>query len=734
MRMLAAWCVQHRKLVVLLWLATLAAVSAVSLGVGSAYSNTFTLPNTESWRALQLLRAASPKVAGDTEQVVWETKGALRVTDPSVQRRITTMLSQLERLPHVTAVVSPYSAQTGTRINASRTVAFAQVTFDRQAGSISAATASDMVRVVRSAQEPGLEVGVTGQVAAKAVPLSAGGVEVGVALAAVVLVLGSLPAMLLPIVSAMGSLGSAVGIIGLASHAMKMPDFSTQLVLLIGLGVGVDYALFIVTRHRQGLIAGRAVADSIVTAVDTSGRAVLFAGVIVCIALLGMFALGITFLYGMAVAAAIGVGFTMIAALTLLPALLGFMGPRILSRRQRRMLAEQGPAIVGTGRSGFWARWSDLVQRQPLLPAIAAAAAIVTLAVPALSIRLGTSDQGNDPRGTATRQAFDMLARGFGKGFNGPLELVVTRQGPIDPAVVTRLVDALRAQPGVARVAPPLPIPTRDGAGLELVLAYPTTSPQSAATSNLIAHLRQQTIPAVLSGSRTTVLVGGATAIFVDFAHALSAKLPLFIGVVVLLSFVLLAAVFRSLMVPVTAAVMNLLSIAAAFGMVVAVFQWGWLGTLIGADQPGPVDAFLPVMLFAILFGLSMDYEVFLVTRMHEEWLTSHDNQMAVHNGLAATGKTITAAAFIMILVFASFLLGGMRIIKEFGIGLAGGVLVDALVIRMAIVPALMQLLRRSNWWFPRWLDRILPHLSVEPEVPPPPAVQDHVPVVIDTI
>jgi len=508
--------------------------------------------------------------------------------------------------------------------------------------------------------------------------------------------------------------------------------FAPELVLLIGLGVGVDYALFIVTRHRQGLVAGRQPEDSIINAVNTSGRAVLFAGIIVCIALLGMFALGVSFLYGLAVAAAIGVLFTMVAALTLLPALLGFIGPKVMSRNQKKYLKEHGPRIVGADSKGFWPRWADLVQKRPSISAAGALLVVVLLAVPFLSLRLGSADQGTDAPGTTTRQAFDLLSKGFGPGFNGPLLLATVVHNDSQLAALASVEKAVQQQPGVHSIVAPFPpIPSQTGGGKVVLLdVYPTTSPQAAATTNLINHLRSDTIPRAEGNSGLKILVGGTTATFVDFAHVLSSKLPLFVGLVVLMAFVLLAIVFRSFVIPLTAAIMNLLSIGAAFGILVAVFQWGYAGSLIGVNSTSPVEAFLPVMLFAILFGLSMDYQVFLVSRMHEEYIKSGDNRIAVRNGLAATGKTITAAALIMILVFGSFILGGERVIKEFGIGLAGGVFVDAVFIRMAVVPSVMMLFGKRNWWFPAWLDRILPTLSVDaddvvPNAAPEPELVD---------
>jgi RND superfamily putative drug exporter len=716
MRSLATWCVRHRRLVVLFWVALLVVVTLLSRAAGSNYSNSFTLPKTQSTDAIQLLQAVSPKVSGDTEQVVFQTSHGAKVTDPAVMARINTMVAKLAKVPHVSNIVSPYQPQGAAHISKDGTIAFVTVTFDKQSQNLPTTLATTFVNTARSADDHQLQVSVSGQLGEASNKPSLGGTGPGIILAAVVLLLvfGSLFAMALPLISALVSLGTAVGLIGLLSHVMKMPQFASTLVLLIGLGVGVDYALFIVTRHRQGLLAGRDTEESIVEAVNTSGRAVLFAGIIVCIALLGMFALGVTFLYGLAVSAAIGVALTMIAALTLLPALLGFIGPKVMSRRQKRSLATDGPRVVGLGSKGFWPRWANFVRDRPILPAVVALIAVVLIALPFFSLRLGSSDQGNDPVGTTTRQAYDTLATGFGPGFNGPLQVVAVVNGPEDQAALSRVVAAAKVQPNVASVSTPILIPDKTGSEVATFEVYPKSAPQDAATTTLINQLRNTTVPKAVAGSALTVYVGGSTAVFVDFAHVLSSKLPLFIGLVVLLSFLLLALVFRSLVIPLISAAMNMLSIGAAFGVLVAVFQWGWLGSLLGVSRSGPVEAFLPVMLFAILFGLSMDYQVFLVTRMHEEWLKTGDNRMAVRNGLAATGKTITAAALIMILVFGSFIFGGERVIKEFGLGLAAGILIDAVVIRMAIVPALMLLIGKSNWWFPRWLDRSLPHIGFE--------------------
>jgi putative drug exporter of the RND superfamily len=721
MRTLAGWCVRHRRIVLLLWAVVLIGSLLMVKTVGTAYTNNFTFPHTDSFDAINLLKSVAPGHSGDTEEVVFGTSGDARLTDPAVGQRINTMVDKINALPNVTHVASPYDTAGNlvntANVNADRTVGFLQVPFDKQPQNIPRSEATEFVHTVTATSAPGLSVSVTGQLAefANNQSFSSSGLGVLLALIVLLLVFGSVFAALLPIISALFALGTAIGIIGVLSHAIGMAQFAPELVLLIGLGVGVDYALFIVTRHRQGLVGGHDVESSIVNAVNTSGRAVMFAGIIVCIALLGMFALGVSFLYGLAVAAAIGVAFTMAAALTLLPAMLGFIGPKVMSRKQKRNLAQNGPRVVGADNKGFWPHWADRVQRYPWLSALGALALIVLIAVPFFSLRLGSADQGTDPAGTPTRAAFDTLSRGFGPGFNGPLMLVSVVQ-PDQRAAVDNVVTAVSQQADVAKVAPPLLIPSKTGSGDVMLLnVYPKTAPQDVATTDLVNHLRSDTIPQAVGNSGLKILVGGTTAIYIDFANVLAAKLPLFIGLVVLLSFLLLMTVFRSFVIPLTAAAMNLLSIGCAFGILVAVFEWGYGGRIINITGTSPIEAFLPVMLFAILFGLSMDYQVFLVSRMHEEYIKSGgDNRVAVRNGLAATGKTITAAAVIMILVFGAFILGGERVIKEFGVGLAAGILVDAVLIRMCVVPSLMMMFGDANWWFPRWLDRLLPKLSVD--------------------
>jgi RND superfamily putative drug exporter len=714
MRSLARFSFRHRRIVLGAWLLAVVGMTFLSRAVGTGYSNSFTLPKTESTKALSLLQASAPKQAGDVDQIVFATSGGAKISDPAIQARVTALLGKVAALPHVAAVAPPYGPRGAAQVNADGTVGFASVNYDVQAQNLKTAEAKKFVDTVKAANGGDLLVAVGGQVAQAATPPSPGGSGFGILAAGIVMfvVFGSLLAALMPLASALVALGTAIGVIGLLSNGLKMPQFSTQLVALIGLGVGVDYALFIISRHRQGILRGVDVETSVITAVDTSGRAVLFAGIVVCIALLGMFAMGVSFLNGLAVAASIGVLFTMIAALTLLPALLGFLGPKVLSRRQRRKLVTTGPRVGHTG--GFWDRWAVVVQAHPAAWAVLAVAVIGALAVPFFSLRLGSSDAGSDPAGTITRQAYDLLAKGFGPGFNGPLIVAVEMGGSDPTTALSHLAAAVRSTSDVVTVTPPAFIPSSSGSSLATFNVFPASAPQDAATTDLITHLRTQVIPQAVAGSGLTVYVGGLTAVFADFATVLTSKLPLFIVVVIGLSFLLLAIVFRSLLIPFKAAIMNLLSVGAAFGVLVAVFQWGWLGGVFGVTRSGPVEAFLPVFLFAILFGLSMDYEVFLLTRIQEEYLRTGDNSGSVRLGLAATGQTITAAALIMIVVFGSFILGGQKIIKEFGIGLSTAILVDAVIVRSALVPALMQMLGRANWWFPRWLDRILPHLHVE--------------------
>ena len=708
----ARWCYRHHVIVVIAWLAVLISVIGIERAVGSAYSDTFTLPGTESSRALSLLASALPKQAGDSDTIVWRVRRG-SVSDPGVQARIKALSQKVAAVPSVATVRSAYGPGGAAQISRDGKTAYATVAFTKLAQSIPKNDVRRVIDLVRGAGTSSLQVEIGGQAIEQAswTPPS-NSVAIGLIAAAIIILLtfGSLLGMVLPLLAAVVALGTATFTIDLFSHLVSVATIAPTLAALIGLGVGIDYALFIITRHRDGLRAGLSPEEAAVRSLNTAGRAVLFAGGTVCVALLGLLVLRLSFLNGMAYASVITVVLTMATALTLLPALLGFMGPRVLSRRERRRLTESGPQDGHT--TGFWARWARFVSRRPIILALAAIVVMLTLASPVLNLRLGLSDAGNDPASSTTRKAYDLLAAGFGPGSNGPLLLVAQVGTPADTAAFGKLTQTLQRVPGVAAVAP---FPSRPGAKVAVVEVIPTTAPQDVHTSDLIKHLRSTVIPAAEQGSGLRVLVGGATAIFDDFAAIISAKLPLFIGVIVGLGFLLLLIAFRSLLVPATAAVMNLLAAGASFGVVVAFFQWGWGADRLGLGRPGPVEAFLPVIMLAVLFGLSMDYQVFLVSRMHEEWVHTHDNRHSVILGQATTGRVITAAAAIMISVFAAFVFGGQRVIAEFGIGLAAAVFLDAFVLRTVLVPSVMHLFGRANWWLPRAVDRRMPHLSVEP-------------------
>jgi putative drug exporter of the RND superfamily len=482
--------------------------------------------------------------------------------------------------------------------------------------------------------------------------------------------------------------------------------------VMIGLGVGIDYALFIVTRFRENYGNGRGVDDAVVAAMDTAGRAVLFAGTTVIIALLGMFALGVSFLYGLAVAAALGVLLTMLAALTILPVLLSRFGERIGRRRSARAAATAEPAEPADARTGFWPRWAALIQRHPWSAGIAGLGIMLVLSAPALSLNLGSSDAGNGSEELTTRKAYDLLAEGFGEGFNGPLQLVATLPEPTDQAALRSVAETAAETNGVVSVSPPRLSPDGRTATFSV---FPATAPQDSETADLVNELRDEALPPVAKSTGTTLLVGGPTAVDIDFSDVLGQELPLFIGIVVALSALLLLIVFRSLVIPLQAAFMNVLSIGAALGVTVAIFQWGWLGSLLGIEG-GPIDAFIPVLMFAIVFGLSMDYEVFLVSRIHEEWTRRRDASRAVVSAVSTTGRVITAAAAIMVAVFSSFVLGDERVLTMFGVSFATAVFLDAFVVRSLLLPAVLELLGRATWWLPAWLEDRLPHLAIDSE------------------
>jgi len=708
----ARWCYRHRVIVVIAWLVVLFSVAGIERAVGSAYSNTFSLPGTESSRAQELLTSALPKQAGDSDTIVWHVDNG-SVTDAAVQAQIGGLLKKVAASPSVAAVRSPYVPTGTAQISRDGKTAYATVDFTKLAQSLPKADVKHVIALVKAANSRSLQVDIGGQAIQEVSQTPPSNSEaIGLIAAAIIILIafGSLLGMALPLIAAVVALGTATFTIDLFTHAVSVAVLAPTLAALIGLGVGIDYALFIITRYRDGLKAGHTPEEAAVRSLNTAGRAVLFAGSTVCAALLGLLVLRLSFLNGLAYASVITVLLTMATALTLLPALLGFMGTRVLSRSERRRLAESGPRDGHT--TGFWARWARFVSHHPVVLALIAVIVMLTLASPVLNLRLGLSDAGNDPASTTTRRAYDLLAAGFGPGSNGPLLLVAQVGAPADTAALAKLTQSLQAVPNVAAV---VPFPSKPGAKVAIVEVIPKTAPQDVQTSGLITHLRNTVLPAAEQGTSLRVYVGGATAIFDDFAAIITAKLPLFIAVIIGLGFLLLLIAFRSLLIPATAAVMNLLAAGAAFGVVVAFFQWGWGSNLLGLGRPGPVEAFLPVIMLAVLFGLSMDYQVFLVSRMHEEWVHTRDNHHSVIVGQATTGRVITAAAAIMISVFVAFVFGGQRVIAEFGIGLAVAVFLDAFILRTILVPSMMHLFGRANWWLPAVMDEHMPHLSVEP-------------------
>ncbi len=733
-----------------IWLPLLVAVNAISGAVGSDYHTSFSLPDSQSKTVQETLIAAGNREdSGFNAQIVFTAHQG--TADSAVKAAMEGLFAKVDALDGV-KVTSPYTPAGAAFNSATKPISFAQlaISSDRTEGQL-----RDLAKQIRALGDdvsvPGLRIEFGGEVFNEfEFPES----ELLGILAAILILLvafGSVLAMGLPIGTALFGLGVSMGGVALASRLHEMPSFSPQMAAMIGLGVGIDYALFIVTRYREHLHAGDSVEDSIVAAVDTSGRAVVFAGITVMISLLGLMVVGIAFVRGLAIAGSLAVLVMMLAAITLVPALLGFVGRRIDNTSRAAAISTGvfvvlalagvltglplGAALLGAvgiavvvmvasflpvGRAlrtplphrhakprqqqGWW-RWSRFIQRRPWVGFVGGLMIMGVLALPVFAIRMGFSDNGNLAEKQTARQAYDLLADGFGPGFNGPIVMVSSDPG-VDQTAATAISSAVGADPNIAFVSKPIPLAN----GVYMWQAFAKTSPQDEATTDLVQRLRDDVLP----GTGHEVAVGGTTAIGVDFSSFLAQRLKILIGAVLLLSFLLLMVVFRSVLVPLKAVAMNLLSVGAAYGVIVAIFQWGWLKDVFAIGEPGPIEAWVPMMLFAITFGLSMDYEVFLLSRMKEEYDRTGDNATAVADGLAVTARVITAAALIMVCVFAAFVLGDDRQLKLFGLGLAVAVLVDATIVRMVLVPSTMELLGARNWWMPAWLDRILPRVNVE--------------------
>ncbi len=721
---LAAWCYRRRRIVVIAWIVALIGVNVLAKTAGGDLLKSLSLPGTESQRTFDVLKADFHQT-GDRGYLVYRATGPAGIQAPAVKSVIeNTLAPTLRTEKHVASVTTPYEPG-GTRfVSKNGTIAYAEIQFDVQANDVPVDVASHMRDVVNTAKSSDLQVELGGSMFTdQTQPKS----EVIGILAAVIILLiafGSVLAMGLPIMTALFGIGIGLAIVTLLARFTDMPSFAPQVTAMIGIGVGIDYALFISTRYREALHQGRSPQDAVVHAIDTSGHAVLFAGGTVVISLLGLFVIGLAFIRGLSIGAALAVLLVMAAAVTLLPAVLGFVGHTIDRLALPTAKRPKDPEHT------VWAGWARIIQRRPWPVAIGGLAVLLVLTVPALGLRLGVADAGNDPAKFTTRRAYDLLSQGFGPGFNGPLLVASELHSPNDFDTMSKLATVIATTPGVAQVSPVIASP---GDKAALVQVVPRGSPQAAGTTKLIHLLRDHVIPENTEGSTLDVHVGGQTAVGVDLADVMGSRLPYMFLTILLLSFVLLMLVFRSLLVPLKAVIMNLLSIGAAYGVIVAIFQNGWIKNVVGIGKEGPIEAWVPMMLFAIVFGLSMDYEVFLLSRIKEEYERDHDNATAVSHGLAKTARLITAAAAIMICVFGSFVLSDLRVLKLIGFGLAFAVFIDATVVRLVLVPATMALLGDRNWWFPKmleWLPRIhvegtLTPVAETPERQPEPAIGD---------
>jgi RND superfamily putative drug exporter len=702
----------NRRWVAVAWLVVAIAANVVASAVGRDYSTNFTLPGTQSQHVANLLTSQFKTQSGDVDTIVFHNANG-RFDAPAVKAAIGPLLTKVAHDPDVVSVLNPFTAQGAQEVAKDGHTAFATINYTKRANLLPDNTGKPVLAQIAAIHVKGLQIAAGGQVIEQAEGFNIGPATfVGVIAAMVILLMtfGSLIAAGLPLVTAGLGLITGIALVGLATRVTSMSNVAPELALMIGLGVGVDYALFIVTRFRESYHRLGDVEAAVNEAMDTSGRAILLAGSTVIIALLGMFATGVAFMYGLSIASIIAVLLVLGASLTLTPALLSRFGHKVVrpSRSERRHTASGRP------HESAWRRWSVMVQARPVPLALLSLAVMLACLIPFFSLRLDSSDAGNDPSGTSSQRAFNMLSHGFGAGFNGPLLVAVELPSSSDQSALPQVRAALAGTADVVTVTPPRLSPSGKVAVME---AYPRSAPQAPATTNLVNKLREQVFPPLRRRLGVAASIGGFTAGSIDFSHVLSAKLPLFIAIVVVLSALLLLVIFRSVVIPIQAAIMNLLSIGGALGATVAVFQWGWLGSVLGVSG-GPIEPWIPVLMFAVVFGLSMDYEVFLISRVREEWVHRGDAHGAVADGIAFTGRVITAAAAIMVCVFLSFMLGDERAIKEFGFGLAIAVFLDALVVRCVMLPAVLQLLGGLTWKLPKWLDARLPELNIEGSSP----------------
>lgn len=701
---------KKRGLIVAGWALILLVVVVSNRLIGASAVDNFEVPGVQSQAAYNLLAERFPEKSGATSMVVFHVEEGV-IDDPGYAEGIRQTIGLISELEGVLQVADPLAnPQT---ISSDRSTAVASVQFNKSTAELGHRTLDALVATAAPAREASVQTEFTGELPTVLKEQSTGPAEaIGIVAALVILLFlfRTLFAMALPLVSAIIGLAVGLSLVGLLSGFIEIPTVAPRLGMMIGLGVGIDYALFVLSRHRDNLRHGMEVNESIAATNATAGHAVTIAGITVVIAILGLQLAGIPFVSALGYSASLVVAIAVLVAVTLLPALLGFVGRRILPAQVTAAAQPNLDAKELTVTTG-WVRWAYVVSHRPWPAAIVGTALLLIAALPVLDMRLGQADAGTHPVNTTQRRGYDLLHDAFGAGFNGPLLIAVDLVEAGIPDAPEIIVNYLRSEPGISFVSPPQINSAGDTA---VITVIPSTKPQDEATSNLVHRLRNDVLPAAVENTNVGVYIGGPTASFIDQSDKIASRLPWFIGGVVGLSFVLLMIVFRSILVPLKAALLNLLSIGAAYGVVVAVFQWGWGRSLIGLEETVPIASFVPMMMFAILFGLSMDYEVFILSRIREEHLRGHSNIDSVVVGLGATASVITAAALIMVAVFLGFVSSPDPVVKMMGVGLATAVAVDATVVRMVLLPATMALVGEPNWWLPKWLDRMLPQLHID--------------------